>query len=824
MLTHTHTFSDTWTSNDTHHWKVATCEHTTIKKDKDHHSFSDGICSVCGKEEKSDYINTPTEILTEEEWKTCFNYFANTNANYTVKRYSAYEYYTRDNSTFFIDGDNYHRINTDNDIYCKKIGENQYIHLTATADGNTYKILSSFNHDGDGDFIGYSNIANYFSYFTYDSERGVYTFNSNEDGTKLLMDVSIRNNKLNYLFLSADGMNLIYEFYNYGTTTATLPEIEFDENYIYERNEDSTWKIVSYIKLESDMVISSSYKGGAVTIIGEKAFYNANTITTVTIPSSIKTIENYAFASSSIKAVNLTEGITYIGDYAFQTSLLTKINLPNSLTFVSNSAFYFNSNAEFNVKDNIKYLGNDTNPYIYAYSTTISNITSITLSSECKFVARYAFPTTSLTEINVEAGNQYLTSYNGALFNYDKTKLLVVPCAVTGEFIIPSTVKSLDPHTFSNSSYTTIILPDTLEYIGEYCFSSSAITSIVLGNSLTSIEESTFSYCYQLTRVTIGDNISIIKRDAFDHCSSLREVIFSDKGNLKTIEIYAFDECTALETLILPEGLETLGSRFASSCENLKYLSVPNSLTNVDSGTFSYLYNLEYNISNNVAYIGNSENPYLVAHDWKGFGEHNCIVIEDSCKFISSHAFEIEDAIHTIVIGKNIIDIADGAFVGCIGIREIYNLSNLDLTIGDDSYGQIAKYAVVIHDDLNDESILKQTNDGFKYYFINDNYYVYRYVGEATNLVFPDSINSQKYIITMGVLLGNETVESIYIPSGIQLEPCAFCESEFLKSVTIAEGITTIPDYAFQNCENLTIINLPNYITTIGNFAFFNCS
>ncbi len=52
---HTHTFSPAWTSDATHHWHVATCEHTDQIADKAAHDFgTDGKCTVCLKEKEAE--------------------------------------------------------------------------------------------------------------------------------------------------------------------------------------------------------------------------------------------------------------------------------------------------------------------------------------------------------------------------------------------------------------------------------------------------------------------------------------------------------------------------------------------------------------------------------------------------------------------------------------------------------------------------------------------------------------------------------------------------------------------------------------------------
>ena len=49
-LSHTHKYSEDWTSDETYHWHAATCGHTTEVSDKAEHSYTDGICE-CGMRE-----------------------------------------------------------------------------------------------------------------------------------------------------------------------------------------------------------------------------------------------------------------------------------------------------------------------------------------------------------------------------------------------------------------------------------------------------------------------------------------------------------------------------------------------------------------------------------------------------------------------------------------------------------------------------------------------------------------------------------------------------------------------------------------------------
>ncbi len=75
---HTHTFASEWTTDDTYHWHVATCEHTTEVSDKAAHNFENDICAVCQKVKPTDGDDNPSgggqvSQVTEQVWNDFFN-------------------------------------------------------------------------------------------------------------------------------------------------------------------------------------------------------------------------------------------------------------------------------------------------------------------------------------------------------------------------------------------------------------------------------------------------------------------------------------------------------------------------------------------------------------------------------------------------------------------------------------------------------------------------------------------------------------------------------------------------------------------------------
>ena len=92
-----------------------------------------------------------------------------------------------------------------------------------------------------------------------------------------------------------------------GTTTSGLT---------YEINGESV-TITGYTGNEASVVIPNEIEGKPVTAIGERAFYQNKTLTSVAIPDSVTGIGKSAFYKSGLENINIPAGVTTIGMYAF---------------------------------------------------------------------------------------------------------------------------------------------------------------------------------------------------------------------------------------------------------------------------------------------------------------------------------------------------------------------------------------------------------------------------------------------------------------------------------------------------------------------------
>ena len=221
-------------------------------------------------------------------------------------------------------------------------------------------------------------------------------------------------------------------------------------------------------------IISNTYNNGVgvivfdgeVTTIGDYAFYDYDSLTSITIPDSVTTIGDYAFwGCSSLTSITIGNSVTTIGDYAFVScDSLTSISIPDSVTTIGNGAFGY-----------------------------CSSLTSITIPDSVTTIGDLAF-----------SGCSSLTSIT-----------------------IPDSVTTIGDWAFGYcSSLTSITIPDSVTTIGDYAFySCDNLTSVTISDSVTTIGDYAFSYCSSLTSVYCKATTPPVGgSDMFNHNASGRKI------------------------------------------------------------------------------------------------------------------------------------------------------------------------------------------------------------------------------------------------------------------------------------------------------------
>ena len=271
----------------------------------------------------------------------------------------------------------------------------------------------------------------------------------------------------------------------------------YEDNVLFNKNKTT---LIAYRAKETNYTVPNS-----VTTIGNKAFSECDSLTSINIPNSVTTIGDWAFAScDSLTSINLPNSVTTIGNWAFEgCNSLTNINIPNSVTTIGNSAFNgCNSLTSINIPNSVTTIG------VSAFFDCNSLI-SINIPNSVTTIENDAFwGCKSLTSINIP--NSVTTIGDGAFASCDSLTSMDIPNSVT---------------TIGNSAFrdchslTNINIPNSVTTIGDWAFAfCKSLTSINIPNSVTTIGNEAFRACKSLTSINIPNSVTTIGNKAFAYC------------------------------------------------------------------------------------------------------------------------------------------------------------------------------------------------------------------------------------------------------------------------------------------------------------------
>lgn len=575
--------------------------------------------------------------------------------------------------------------------------------------------------------------------------------------------------------------------------------------------------------------------------IGNSAFRDCSALTSIALPETLTTISINAFMGAGLTSVTIPKSCTSIGDNAFgYCADLTSFAVAEGNTAFAAYAITENETillklgaAEGDPSTVIatpaKVTGTVTLPENavfggYAWNGMMTTVTSLVIPEGVTEIPDYAFIGSRLESVSLPST---LTKIGASAFDGSKLKSVTIPAAVT----------ELGNSAFENcSSLATVTFEDgsQLTTLGRYTFANSGLTSITLPAGVTNLYKEysnsyTFADCASLTSVTFLGEITELNGYAFQNCTALQSFtipstvkvlgnyLFAGSG-LTSITIpgtlerthtytksnltkdgYTFQDCTALETVVIEEGFLYLNGTTFKGCTALKNVTLPASLTTVGSSCFegcTALAGISFP-SGMEGSIGGSAFKDCSALTSVTFAEGSKITSIGASAFIGT-------GLTTIKLPATLLSIGTSAFTGT-GLTSIEIPASVT-SIGTSAFAGCASLTSVTFaagSELNSigASAFKETG--------------------LTSITLPENV--EKLTLGANLFEGCATLGSVTLGNSVNaISASMFLNCTALTSLTIPANVTTIDGTAFSG-SGLISITIPGTVTKCGSSMFKNC-
>ncbi len=293
----------------------------------------------------------------------------------------------------------------------------------------------------------------------------------------------------------------------------------------------------------------------------------------------------------------------------------------------------------------------------------------------------------------------------------------------------------------------------------------------------------------------------------------------------------AFEKCTKLKSITLPQGITSIGNSAFANCSNLTSITIPQSVTSIGSSAFAICPELtSLTIPDGVTTISD--------YTFQNCSKLTSITIPDGVTGIGNAAF-YKTGIATITIPRSVTTINSDAFASCSQLADVTILGKTLPTTAEYAFYKISSDATLhcapLHETTcsttapwktfntidpslvvfdNDEHLTDYVTDDCKYSVTKLR--IYGEVNSSDITLMADMAKSG----ALSVLdMTAATVASVDL-----IGESAFDKCKKLTNVILPQGITSIGVSAFSNCSSLTSINIPDAVKNIGGRAFQNCS
>ena len=603
-----------------------------------------------------------------------------------------------------------------------------------------------------------------------------------------------------------------------------------------------------------------------LTTVGKTPFAECDNLRTITLGKSMNAaaLSNVIASVPALESVNLSDegsdylsvvdGVVYDKDatslvYCPQGKTAAEYTIPGTVTEIPMGAFTGNKGIE-----KIIFAPGTEELTIGESAFSNSAIREIELPARVNSLGKNIFQNCkSLTTFSFATGYEYANIPQGMFQN----------CSLLGEIDIPdfvtaieanafngctvlervglgqnSNLVSLGVYAFSNcKNLDNVTLPSSLEKMGIMTTGAdptikttvsifkgcTSLSSIVIPDKVKVIGQNMFDGCTNLQSVTFPSNLTGIGLSAFLNCTSLGSVEFNPTGQI-VIDREAFKNCTSLSSLSL-NGVKELNVYAFQGCTSLTSVIVPASVTAATSST------------------GQSASLYP---PMKGvFKDCTSLVtvVYNTTLDIMESMFENCTALESVKIAAGVKNIDDSAFKKCGSALPAGKYFNVEFADG----SQLATIGKSVFEGCSTLKSISLPDSVTKFSYNKDSY-----TKSSTSNLFKDCTSLESFVVPAGLkiiaasvfenctslsditLTANITdigakafkncgVTEITVPSSVVSYGANLFEGSSLETVTL-EGSANLGSSMFLNCTSLKNVTLNDGIQSIGAKAFMGCT
>ena len=203
---------------------------------------------------------------------------------------------------------------------------------------------------------------------------------------------------------------------------------------------------------------------------------------------------------------------------------------------------------------------------------------------------------------------------------------------------------------------------DASTQVNTHTYTDSIKYHLISLSDYTLVNGYAFSTCSGLTSIVIGNGVTSIGIHAFSTCSGLTSIVIGN--GVTSIGDKAFYDCSGLTSIVIGNGVTSIGSYAFYACSGLTSVTIPDSVTSIGSYAFCGCSGLiSVMIGNGVINIGK--------YAFYGCSGLTSVTIPDSVTSIGNGAFSGCSGLTSVTIPDSVTSIRGYAFYGCSGLTSV---------------------------------------------------------------------------------------------------------------------------------------------------------